>query len=228
MLEATDIRAGYGIDWIVTGISFSMSPGELLMIRGNNGSGKSTLLKALSHSGGVVCDGEIRYNGELVGARRFTRRFRYRDLYAVPQYRGVFDDLTGRQNLVIASRGRKARLADNVPASLSAFLDTIGDVRAGLLSGGQQKALAVLMGLISGAPLLFLDEPFSGLSADGGLGDSVLEAIREAHAAGRTMLLAEHRSVYLARLLAETTAVQVLNMQDGKIAPDNGNERPEE
>lgn len=228
MLEVTDIRAGYGTDWIVTGLSFLLSPRELLLIRGNNGSGKSTLLKGLSNSGGVVCDGQIRFNGEQVGASRFNRRFLYRDLYVVPQYSGVFDDLTGCQNLVIASRGRKARLADNVPASLSAFLDKIGDVRAGLLSGGQQKALAVLMGLISGAPLLFLDEPFSGLSADGGLGDSVLEAIREAHAAGRTMLLAEHRSGYLARLLEETTAVQVLDMQDGKITRDNGNDRLEE
>ena len=222
MLEAADIRAGYGAEWIVSGVSFSVATGELLLVRGNNGSGKSTLLKGLSNSGGVVCDGELRFNGEVVGARRFSRRFLYRDLFAVPQYGGVFDDLTGRENLVIASRGRKARLAAAIPASLAAFLDTVKDVRAGLLSGGQQKALAVLMGLVSGAPLLFLDEPFAGLSEDGGLGDRVLKALMEAHTGGTTMLIAEHRSVHLVRLLEETPAVRVLEMRDGRLCGSEG------
>jgi ABC-type branched-subunit amino acid transport system ATPase component len=222
MLEAGNIRARYGAEWIVAGVSFSLSPGEILLVRGNNGSGKSTLLKGLSNSGGVVCDGEIRFNGEVVGARRFSRRFLYRNLYAVPQCGGVFDDLTGRENLVIASRGQKARLAEGIPASLAPFLETVKNIRAGLLSGGQQKALAVLMGLVSGAPLLFLDEPFAGLSEDGGLGDQVLKALLEAHADGKTMLIAEHRSVHLVRLLEETPAVRVLEMRDGKLAPKNG------
>jgi ABC-type multidrug transport system ATPase subunit len=222
MLETANIQAGYGAGWIVSDVSFSVPTGALLLIRGNNGSGKSTLLKGLSSSGGVACDGEIRFNGELVGARRFSRRFLYQDLFAVPQYGGVFDDLTGRENLVIASRGRKARLSDGVPESLSAFLDTVRDVRAGLLSGGQRKALAVLMGLVSGAPLLFLDEPFAGLSEDGGLGDQVLKALLEAHTGGKTMLIAEHRSVHLVRLLEETPAVRVLEMRDGELCGSVG------
>ena len=222
MLEAADIRAGYGAEWIVSGVSISVPTGELLLIRGNNGSGKSTLLKGLSDSGGVVCEGEVRFNSELVGTRRFNRRFLYRDLFAVPQYGGIFDDLTGRENLIIASRGRQASLADGIPASLAAFLDTVKDVRAGLLSGGQQKALAVLMGLVSGAPLLFLDEPFAGLSEDGGLGDQVLKALMEAHAGGKTMLIAEHRSVHLVRLLEETPAVRVLEMRDGRLCGSAG------
>jgi ABC-type multidrug transport system ATPase subunit len=224
MFEAMDIRAGYGAEWIVSGVSFSLARGDLMLIRGNNGSGKSTLLKGLSNSGGVVCNGEIRFNGERVGTHRLSRRFLYRELYAVPQYGGVFDDLTGRENLVIASRGRKTSLIDGIPASLTTFLGTVKDVRAGLLSGGQQKALAVLMALVSGAPLLFLDEPFAGLSEDGGLGDQVLKALLEAHSAGKTMLIAEHRSVHLVRLLEESPTVRVVEMRGGRLAPGDEKE----
>ena len=217
MLEVANIEARYATTWVVTGVSFAVSPGELLLIRGDNGSGKSTLLKGLSNSGGVICEGDIRYEGETVGARKFSRKFLYHDMYAVPQYGGTFDDLTARENLVIASRKRRTDLDENTPAPLSRFFETVDDVRAGLLSGGQQKALAVLMGLVSGAPLLFLDEPFAGLSEDGGLGDQVLESLLDAHTRGRTMLIAEHRSVHLVRLLQEAPAVRVAEMKNGQL-----------
>lgn len=218
MFEVSDIRAGYGATWVVTGVSFSLAPGDLLLIRGNNGSGKSTLLKGLSNSGGVVCEGDIRHEGTPVGARKFSRKFLYSDLYAVSQYGGTFDDLTGRENLKVASRTRRVDPFESVPSSLTQFFATVADVRSGLLSGGQQKALAVLMGLVSGAPLLFLDEPFAGLSEDGGLGDQVLDALLDAHTRGRTMLIAEHRSVHLVRLLEEAPAVRVVDMKDGQLS----------
>ena len=84
------------------------------------------------------------------------------------------------------------------------------------------------VGILPGHAPMMSEWGFAGLSEDGGLGDHLLKALLGAHAGGKTVLIAEHRSVHLVRLLVETPAVRVLEMRDGKLAPRNGEGKREE
>ncbi len=217
LFEATAIRAGYGGRDVIRHADLRMEAGDALLIRGGNGSGKSTLLRALCGQN-PQAQGQILYRGKQVGCQPFDRTYLYRDSYLVPQSRNVFDELTVHENLVIASRGSPLRKSAAPSEPIDRFLAEHERTRAGLLSGGQKKMLAIMMGFVSRAQLFFLDEPLAGLSNGQGLGTAVVDLLCSAQLQGRTLIIVEHRQAELVRAIETKARIQVTDIgSDGTL-----------
>ena len=165
LLAVEALEAGYDEALILRGVSMSASADEIVSIIGPNGAGKSTLLKAV-YGLVRVSAGRVRFEGgDLTGLRpdRITRA----GLNYVPQVDNVFPSLTISENLEVGAvtvpRGERRQALDAVH-DLFPLLRERSRQRAGTLSGGQRKLLALARALVTRPRLLLLDEPSAGLS----------------------------------------------------------------
>jgi len=184
VIEASGLAAGYDGRAAISGVSFSLQPGERMALLGPNGGGKTTLLRALL--------GELRpLAGELrVGARCGT----------VPQTERARLDYPVSA-LDVAAMGTLARLPwwrrpgrRERQAAMEALrrvgLDDLADETFGRLSGGQRQRVLIARSLAQDARILLLDEPFSGLDRPS---SERLEALIETLTGeGRTVVIATH------------------------------------
>jgi branched-chain amino acid transport system ATP-binding protein len=165
LLELEGIEAGYGDALVLHGVSLRADAGELVCIVGPNGAGKSTLLKAVY---GLVRlrAGHVRFGGEEIGGERPDRLTR-RGLNFVPQLDNVFPSLTVAENLKVGALGApksERRAALEQVHDLFPLLHERRRQRAGTLSGGQRKLVALARALVTSPRLLLLDEPSAGLA----------------------------------------------------------------
>jgi branched-chain amino acid transport system ATP-binding protein len=166
LLEAKDLRAGYGDLTILHEISFRVEEGEIVAIVGPNGAGKSTLLRTIS---GLIEPhaGEIIFNGEKCQGLP-PHDMVTKGISQVPEGRQLFNFLTVEQNLMIGSTNSNARPKReenfNIIYNLFKVLKERKDQQAGTLSGGEQQMLATARGLMSNPKLLMMDEPSWGLA----------------------------------------------------------------
>jgi neutral amino acid transport system ATP-binding protein len=165
LIEVEDVEAGYGEALVLRGVSLAAAPGELVAIIGPNGAGKSTLLKVVY---GLLRPraGTIRYaETDITGlpAEQLTRL----GLNYVPQVRNVFPSLSIAENLQVACvslpRAERRQSLDELYAHFP-LLQERRRQRAGTLSGGQRKLLAIARALATRPRALLLDEPSAGLS----------------------------------------------------------------
>jgi ABC-type branched-subunit amino acid transport system ATPase component len=165
LLEVAEVEAGYGDALVLRGISLAASPGELVAIIGPNGAGKSTLLKVVY---GLLRPraGRVRYAGDDVTGlppEQLTRL----GLNYVPQVRNVFPSLSIAENLQVACvslpRAERRQALTELYAHFP-LLEERRRQRAGTLSGGQRKLLAIARALATRPRALLLDEPSAGLS----------------------------------------------------------------
>jgi branched-chain amino acid transport system ATP-binding protein len=161
-LVLTDVRAGYGGVEVLHGVSLVVPALGVTALLGRNGAGKTTLLHALA---GLV---PLR-SGRITWAGRDLRGWTVREraeagLLLVPERRGVFPDLSVRENLDVFARGEaeRARL-DEVLTALPVLAERL-EQRAGSLSGGEQQVLALSRALLQRPRVLLLDELSSGLA----------------------------------------------------------------
>lgn len=199
MLEVRGISRSYGGHLIVDGISFTVDSGVILALLGPNGCGKSTTLKVLSGAipptaGEYLVDG---YPGHSDEARRRTGY--------VPDTRGIFPRLTGREHLELASRLHRATTSAEAGEDLIERLELMEviDLPAAAYSHGQSRRLSVAMALVSHPPLLLVDEPFDGVDPEGV--DTITELLVEARAAGCAVVLTTH--LLDAAVIADQVAV---------------------
>jgi ABC-type branched-subunit amino acid transport system ATPase component len=180
-LAVTDLHAGYDGALVLRGVSMRAHGNEIVSIIGPNGAGKSTFLKAVA---GIVrpASGSVVFAGAEVTGLRPDRLVR-RGLGFVPQLDNVFPTLTVAENLHV---GAQALRRDDRAGSVDAVLDRFPFLRdrrrqrAGTLSGGQRKLLALGRALVGRPRLLLLDEPSAGLSPQAtDLVFGELEGIRE-------------------------------------------------
>ncbi|HEX7132217.1 MAG TPA: ABC transporter ATP-binding protein [Iamia sp.] len=188
IVELRGVRAGYdGID-VVHGIDLSVQAGRVMAILGPNGAGKSTTLKVVA---GLLpaSSGDLLLAGRRVNGARPDDLAR-RGLCLIPEGRGIFPNLTVRENLWMVTHGGRdldavvERSVDRFPA-----LGERLDQTAGTLSGGQQQMLAMARGLATDPALLVLDELSMGLAPI--VVDDLYARVRQVAAEGTTILLVE-------------------------------------
>ena len=167
MLEVRGLSAAYGRHPSLNDVSLSVAPGEIVVILGANGAGKSTLLRAIAG----ICEGTV--SGEIrLGADALTGLgpdgIVERGVVLVPEGRGIFGDLSVRENLLLGAYPSRAR--DGERENLDRVLDLFPALRerqgqvARTMSGGEQQMLAIGRAMMSAPAILMLDEPSLGLS----------------------------------------------------------------
>jgi ABC-type branched-subunit amino acid transport system ATPase component len=194
VLSAVGLSAGYDGRPIVTGIEIQATPGKVVSIVGPNGSGKSTLLKSLV---GVVrvLDGHVKLGDDDV-TNLASEEVAKRGVGYVPQIDDVFPPLSVKENLEIGGYllGRK-EVPDRIEAVLEFFPRLKGMMtrKAGKLSGGERKMLAMGRVLMLSPSVLVLDEPTANLAPL--VATQLLdEYIRGFADHGSTVLLVEQRA----------------------------------
>jgi len=165
LLTATDIHTFYGRSHVLRGVSLSLGRGETVSLLGRNGMGKTTLINSIlgivPHSSGTVV-----YEDQDISAVP-THEIARRGIAYVPEGRGVFPNLSVKENLLVAARpGPTGRLDWTFDRVMSTFpklklrLGNGGDQ----LSGGEQQMLSIARALLTNPDLLILDEATEGLA----------------------------------------------------------------
>ncbi|MFZ2295508.1 MAG: ABC transporter ATP-binding protein [Polaromonas sp.] len=165
ILEARGVHAWYGSSHVLHGIDLHIARGETIGLLGRNGMGKSTLIRTLL--GHVPQrDGHIGFFGQDASRAKPHEVARLGVAY-VPEGRGVFPNLSVRENLVMAARrGRDGRN----DWSYERVLDTFPRLKERLsnlgaqLSGGEQQMLSIGRALMTHPELIILDEATEGLA----------------------------------------------------------------
>lgn len=165
MLQARGLHAWYGSSHVLHGVDLEIRQGETVGLLGRNGMGKSTLIHSLL---GHVAqrEGSIRLFGQDISRAQPHEVARLGVAY-VPEGRGVFGNLTVRENLIMAERpGRDGRADWNLARVLETFprlaerIDQLG----ARLSGGEQQMLSISRALMTHPELVILDEATEGLA----------------------------------------------------------------
>jgi len=165
ILEAHALHTFYGASHILHGVDFSVHAGEAVGLMGRNGMGKTTLIRTLvGHI--APLQGEIKINGHVMtgAAPHLIAR---QGIAYVPEGRGIFPNLTVRENLLMAARPGSSGRRD---WSYERVLEIFPRLRERLslggqqLSGGEQQMLSIGRGLMTNPKLLILDEATEGLA----------------------------------------------------------------
>jgi branched-chain amino acid transport system ATP-binding protein len=165
LLEARDLHTYYGSSHILHGVSFSIRKGEALGLMGRNGMGKTTLIRSML---GLVRPrhGTVRVNGDDM-TRSKPHRIALAGVAYVPEGRGIFPNLSVRENLLMAARagvdGRREWTFERVMETFPRLGERINN-GGGQLSGGEQQMLTIGRALMTNPDLLILDEATEGLA----------------------------------------------------------------
>lgn len=185
VIEVKCLRKSFRDLEVLKDVTFSIRQGEIFALLGSNGSGKTTTVKILSTlllpDGGSakVCGFDVVEQAQDVRA----------SISLTGQFAAVDDVLTGRENLVMIAKLRHLtepkRIAQNLLEKFS--LAESADRRASTYSGGMRRKLDIAMSLIGDPPVIFLDEPTTGLDPEARLG--VWSMVEDLAAAGTTVFL---------------------------------------
>jgi len=165
IIEARGLEAYYGTSHILHGVDFSVHAGEAVGLMGRNGMGKTTLLRTLL---GQITprQGWVKINGNFMTGAAPHRVAREGIAY-VPEGRGIFPNLSVRENLIMsARRGVDGRSDWHLDRILRAFPRLAERLSHGgqQLSGGEQQMLSIGRALMTNPRLLILDEATEGLA----------------------------------------------------------------
>jgi branched-chain amino acid transport system ATP-binding protein len=162
-IEISGIKAAYGRIEVLHGVDLSIPAGSVFALLGPNGAGKSTLLKVISarmrQTAGTIGIGELNLKRPTPAA--LSRL----GVCAIPEGRGIFPNLTVRENLLIWSyQGVPASEVEAIAYERFPRLKERRRQLAGTLSGGEQQMLAIARALAGDPKVLLLDELSMGLA----------------------------------------------------------------
>jgi len=167
MLEVTNLTVAYGLHRALEQVSLRICRAEIVVILGANGAGKSSLLKALAGIVPSLPGKRIVLSGQDISALP-PHRIVEAGLALVPEGRGIFGDLTVRENLRLGayperSRASEKDILERVLTLFPRLAERLGQM-ARTMSGGEQQMVAIGRALMSKPDILLLDEPSLGLS----------------------------------------------------------------
>jgi len=202
-LSLQGISSGYGHATVLRGVSLTVTQGAVVALLGPNGAGKTTLLKTVS---GLIRpkSGSVQINGTDA-----TRLSPYRraalGVCSIPEGRGIFRNLSVRDNLLMQSR--KGQEQHSIEQATTAFpiLATKLRQRAGTLSGGQQQMLAMAQAYVTDPRLILVDEASLGLAPV--IVDEIFDFLHTVTSRGAALLIVDQ---YVVRALNIATSAYVL------------------
>jgi len=181
--------------YALRGLSLQVKEREIFAVLGPNGAGKTTLLKTIA---GLIKDqpkkGVIEFKGRRIH-RLAPERVSSLGIVYVPEDRGLFRELTVRENLELGCWGRHDKDVQtdlDFCFSLFPILKARGSQQAETLSGGEQQMLAMARAMLRRPKLLMLDEPSLGLAPM--VARTVYDALLKISEAGTTILLVEQNA----------------------------------
>ena len=166
IIKLEKISLSFGKREILDNISFSINEGQILGLLGPNGVGKSTIFNIITGlikpNKGSISIGSIKVNDYPIYLRTTKFKIGY-----VPQHGGFFQELTLLENLIaigeILVPDKKIR-NKKINSLINKFdLNSLCDIKASHLSGGQKKRLVIALSLLGNPKILLLDEPFAAL-----------------------------------------------------------------
>ena len=184
-IPVTGLEKSYGKMSVLRGVDFEVAPGSVFALLGSNGAGKTTAVRILSTL--LKADaGSVSVNGFDVAAQAGKVR---ESISLTGQFAAVDELLTGRENLVLVAKLRHLKkpgaIADDLLARFA--LTEAGGRKVSEYSGGMRRRLDIAMSLISDPPVIFLDEPTTGLDPERRI--EVWQAVKALAAGGTTVLL---------------------------------------
>ncbi|MDB6000006.1 MAG: transporter ATP-binding protein [Rhizobacter sp.] len=216
LFKVADLHAGYGRSKVLHGIALSVGSGETVGLLGRNGAGRSTFLKAVMRL--IDARGEVQMRGIELGRSR-THEVTRAGIGYVPEDKGIFPDLTVRENLSVGTPAKRSAKPQGPAWSEDEFFEMFPNLKnragvaAGLLSGGEQQMLTICRTLMGSPSLLLIDEPTEGLSLS--MVQQVAQLLSMAASRGVAILLVEQK-LTIALELCQRVAV----MGRGRIVFD--------
>jgi len=215
LLDVKGLSGGYGKVPVLHGIDFSIAENEVVGILGHNGMGKSTLLKTAMGFLSAT-SGTIRFHGAEITQMSPNERAGLGIGY-VPQGRGIFPQLTVRDNLRFAwhdySGGSEEEVMESVLVDFPGLVPLL-DREGGALSGGEQQLLALARCLMGDPEFLLLDEPTEGIQPS--IIDEMVETLLKLRQdRGLSILLVEQNFDFIADL-----SDRVLVLERGRISAE--------
>jgi branched-chain amino acid transport system ATP-binding protein len=167
MLEVKDVSVYYGRHRAVEGVALNVSTGEIVVMLGANGAGKSTLLRAIAGLTRAAPGSSVVMDGTDISAWP-PHHVVEAGIALVPEDRGIFAELTVRENLTLGAHPKRARAkeTENLERILDLF-PRLAERRKQLvrtMSGGERQMVAIGRAMMSAPEILMLDEPSLGLS----------------------------------------------------------------
>jgi ABC-2 type transport system ATP-binding protein len=207
-IQVKDIRKSYKKLDVLKGVNFSVERGSIFALLGSNGAGKTTLIKILTtllkQDGGTAI-----VNGFDVAAQPDHVR---QSISLTGQFAAVDEMLTGQENLMMIARlrhlKRPRQVADELLTRFS--LSDAANRKVSTYSGGMRRRLDLAMSLVGTPPILFLDEPTTGLDPEARI--ELWSVVKELADGGRTVFLTTQ---YLEE--AEQLADRLAILHEGKI-----------
>jgi ABC-2 type transport system ATP-binding protein len=193
---------------VLRGVDFDVARGSIFALLGANGAGKTTVIRILSTL--LKADAGT---ATVAGFDVATHPANVRESFSLTgQFAAVDEILTGRENLILMARLRRVPDAGQVADDLLARfqLTDAATRRVATYSGGERRRLDIAMSLIGNPPVIFLDEPTTGLDPQGRL--EVWQAVKELAQSGTTVLLTTQ---YLDE--AEHLADRIAILHQGRI-----------
>ncbi|MEV6923282.1 ATP-binding cassette domain-containing protein [Dactylosporangium sp. NPDC051485] len=208
MIQVQGLQKAYGTVHVLHGVDFDVAKGSIFALLGSNGAGKTTVVKILATL--LKPDaGTARVNGFDVAERPADVR---ESISLTGQFAAVDDILTGRENLILVAQLRHLKKPDQIADDLLArfsLTDAAGR-KVATYSGGMRRRLDIAMSLAGNPPVIFLDEPTTGLDPQGRI--EVWQSVKELAGRGTTVLLTTQ---YLDE--AEQLADRIAILHEGRI-----------
>jgi len=207
-IRVQDLQKSYKKVHVLRGVDFDVAHGSIFALLGSNGAGKTTAVKILSTL--LKADaGTITVAGFDVATQPANVR---ESISLTGQFAAVDETLTGRENLVLVARLRHVKGAGQIADDLLARfqLTEAAERRVSTYSGGMRRRLDIAMSLIGNPPVIFLDEPTTGLDPQSRA--EVWTSVKELAGKGTTVLLTTQ---YLDE--AEQLADRIAILHQGRI-----------
>ena len=210
-IEIAGLTKSYGDHAVLNGVDLSVPAGSILALLGSNGAGKTTIVRILSTL--LTADGGT---ATVSGHDVATQPAKVRESISLTgQFAAVDEVLTGKENLVLVAQLRHLAHPDRIAGDLLARFDLTGAAaqRVATYSGGMRRRLDIAMSLVGHPPVLFLDEPTTGLDPQSRI--EVWNTVEQLAGQGTTVLLTTQ---YLDE--AEQLADRVAILHEGRIIAD--------